>query len=265
MTHQNDKSWSRRWAAALSSISMGMVLLAGCGGGGGGETEQPEATGQASDCFDPSIYAVGATFRLDYQVRGLYTGTAARHGQVTGTATFDGVSGLTVVEVESTLTQGNVVADRRMTHNYLSVDGLAVVEQGYVEENLLDPTQDVKTRTYDPARRDARAELGPNESLNISVRATDTLTTSSGTQLSGGTEAQNERITYRGQESVSVPAGTFEACRFEVRPQGAGGPLDAEWIQVGTGVQLKYVSGSGTGSEITFELLPGSRLNGRAL
>lgn len=257
------------------------TLLAACGGGGGGGTDPAAggggggggggatATGLASDCFNPAMATVGTSFRLDYQVVGAATGTASRVGTVTRQTSFDTQADATEIETESTAsitmpgTPG--VVERLLTRNYVRLDGMALVEYGFVEQVLSDPTADTTRRVYTPPRRDARAGLAVGQSLEISTTATDTVTSPGGTVLSVDSQTGDERITYRGQELITVPAGSFVACRFDYEPEGAGGPVDVEWLQVGAGVQLRYLSGQGTGFELAFELLPSSRLNGAPL
>lgn len=45
--------------------------------------------------------------------------------------------------------------------------------------------------------------------------------------------------TLIGFEKVTIPAGTFDACRFEQKHQGPDGPTTTRWLLLGHGVELK--------------------------
>jgi len=53
---------------------------------------------------------------------------------------------------------------------------------------------------------------------------------------------------FVGVESVTIAAGTFNACRFEQRDAGAQGPLTTRWVLLGHGVELKSSTPAGGGS-----------------
>lgn len=54
-----------------------------------------------------------------------------------------------------------------------------------------------------------------------------------------------ETIKYIGRESVTVPAGTFNACKFQTSSSTDGGAaaVTTEWFAVGSGIFLKNKSG----------------------
>jgi hypothetical protein len=63
-------------------------------------------------------------------------------------------------------------------------------------------------------------------------------------------------VKYLGHETVTVPAGTFETCKFD-NENG----LTTTWEAVGTGVPIKSLSTASDGTTITLQLNSGT-ING---
>jgi hypothetical protein len=71
-----------------------------------------------------------------------------------------------------------------------------------------------------------------------------------------------EQITFLGVESVTVDAGTYNACKFESQTISQSNPdVELTWLAVDTAVPVKQTSSNGS----SFELLEGSTLNGSPL
>jgi hypothetical protein len=69
----------------------------------------------------------------------------------------------------------------------------------------------------------------------------------------------NTTITYVGKESITVPAGTFEACRFdEVAADGTA--KQTTWVLKDYGVLAKSI-----GAPVSMQLLPTSSINGQPI
>lgn len=264
-----------QWLRA--AIAMAITAMVGCGGGGGGDVGGSgggssggggiggggNPTGAASDCFNPALATVGTTYRWDARIVGAATGTTTFDARVTRTTTFDGTAGL--VETEAGITQsvqsgGSTFTSTSTLLDYALVSGTTLTQYGQVI-SVTSPQPSTTRSVWQPARADTRAALAIGASVNVAWTTNDTSPPGVGAVQ---TTARNNRITYRGQESVAVPAGTFTACRFEI-VETPGNSVRIEWIQVGTGAPLKTTAAPGTSSEISIELLGTSRLNGNAL
>jgi hypothetical protein len=80
---------------------------------------------------------------------------------------------------------------------------------------------------YQPPLRDKRYALAPGGEFRL-VRSIVQAT---------GVSSYGTTVRYAGQESATVPAGTFTACKFEERFDD--GSMLATWIIKGTGVLAK--------------------------
>ena len=90
---------------------------------------------------------------------------------------------------------------------YLKVEGNVVVTYGYVALTTQNGQTSTESQRYDPPQRDLKYTLMPNET------AANTASTT---------------LRYLGQESVTVPAGTYMACRFEVS-NNSGRVISRQW------------------------------------
>ena len=71
-----------------------------------------------------------------------------------------------------------------------------------------------------------------------------------------------DSYTYLGQESVTVAAGTYQACKWEMVSRGGGfTTVTTTWMTVDSGILVKSTSDDGS----SLELLPRSTLNGRSI
>jgi hypothetical protein len=90
-----------------------------------------------------------------------------------------------------------------------------------------------------------------------SVTETRTTATTTTVVVSGVAEpAQTDTVTttttvtFVGIESVTVPAGTYSACRFQLAVQDESSSSITEWVLVGTGLPVKrHVSADGVESD----------------
>jgi hypothetical protein len=264
--------WLRSALHAATAMTIA-VVVAGCGGGGGGGDDDDDgngggggggsATGAASDCFNPVLAQVGTTYLWDARIVGAATGTTAFDARVTQTTTFEGTPGLS--ETEATVTQSvqsgaNTFDCMSTVLDYAQVSGTTLTQYGQIT-TVTSPQASTTRSVWSPPRADTRAALAAGASVDVAWTTTDTSPPATGTPQ---TTARTNRITYRGQESVTVPAGTFVACRFEI-VETPGNSARIEWIQVGTGAPLKTTASPGTSGEVSIELLGTSRLNGNPL
>lgn len=205
----------------LMSCAFALLALAACGGGSSGAT--------AADCFNPKLFAAGTTYSATYQLSGSFGGTRTRTVSVqAGTAPgeVDVVTDTSNAYVPPV--PGGTIVSR--TRALQTVGGVDIVTRE-VFQSQSPFTMEMPT-VYQPPLRDTRYELAPGAQFRLVrnvVQATGTTTFAT-------------TVSYLGQESVTVPAGTFTACKFEERFDD-GSVLDT-WVARGTGVLAKSVDAS---------------------
>lgn len=222
-------------------------------------TPAPAPAGAASECLNTQLLASGTTYQLDYAVSGALTGTSRTTGSIGAATSFNGVSGLSPV-TQTTVTNytAPVAVNSSVTlTSYQALEGLDILRYGSVSTvSALGSTFETRI-VNNPVERDKRYTLGVGGTYAILSNITTTVTPP-GTSTATSTTTN---VTYAGQESVTVPAGTFVTCKFQTN---TGGPTTTEWIIKGKGVLARSTSPSSSG-EVILQLEASSRLNGAAL
>jgi hypothetical protein len=198
-----------------------------------------------------------------------YTGLAGPGVNITtsvvvGTVTFQGHVATAVDNVQSdSFTRSGVEYNRTYsTRSYSAVTGAGEVthygwtssESGTTPGGL--PSTSTTTAVFSPVLVDDQYRMQPGQSIAFTQTSNETVLTS----INGGpvqgqidTYTYKQIITYLGRETVTVPAGTFETCKYEVilpavpvtSPYGS---LETRWVAVGTGQSVQStidVPGSG--------------------
>jgi hypothetical protein len=221
-------------------------------------------SGPASECFPTLSGVAGTTYQLNYAVSGAVRGTSGTTGTVSSGGTFNGVSGL-ITQVQSVTTNYSFPASVAGTSTvqvelHQAFDGSDIVTHGSTTTVAVPGTGNVATRVvYDPPARDKRFTLSAGGTVNYMTNVATTTTPPGATR----TMSLTSFITYAGQESITVPAGTFSACKFQTN---ANGSAYTEWLIKGNGMLARSVSPAADGSgEVVLELEAGSRLNGAPL
>lgn len=239
-----------QWAAPIFMAT----ALAACGGGG--DDPGSGTTPSAADCYNPQLNQNGTTAQFDYQVSGGATGEELNQVKVSTGATFHGASALT----QTHALNGTATADI-----YTSDNGLEVNQYGSLTQSP-DTNQSIEV-WYDSPLIDRR--------FTLTLGASDTASANKTTELKGffittlrKTTGLSTTVTYQGQESITVPAGTFTACKFKIAnvetdATGSQTSTSTEWIATTSGVLLKNVFDGATPT--TYELKASSRLNGAPL
>jgi hypothetical protein len=166
------------------------------GGGGGG--------GPADACFPP--YAVGDVREVRFDEG--EEGEGTRTERVVGSGSFEGQDAL-VEEISGQTSAGNGVYAR----NYVQNGNGSIVSFG---AEAFDPGtgQLIARSVNDPIRieRPRAYAVGQSHELSWTVRSTATV---NGTTVNT-TEQLRDKVTLLARETISVEAGTFSACKFEV-------------------------------------------------
>ena len=174
----------------------------------------------------------------------------------TGTNTVSGVTAPIDTEVRN---YSNAAADGRTTE-YGATGRTRVSVAGF--------TIDTTFKTvFTPAWIDARFAMNAGETLVQTYTGTTTSTTPGlfGAPATNTTNTATTSTTIRflGIESVSVPAGSFNSCKFEEYETGTPANKSTIWFGVGNGAVLKTVTVTPEGTqtiEATSLVLNGSSL-----
>ena len=119
---------------------------------------------------------------------------------------------------------------------------------------------------FTPPSRDKRYSLAAGASATQTYTITSTATFT-GLPPINSSQSQTETVRYLGRDSVTVPAGTFDTCKFEQTiGTGASAVTSTQWTAAGSaaGVTVKSVSPGDAGSTTTLELKAGT-INGSAI
>lgn len=208
---------------------------------------------------------------LDYAITGSATGTTRSNLTVSGGKTFNGQSGLieffqdqtTTYTAPATLASAGTTPTQ--SRFYFMENGSVTSDFGgtvAASVSTFGITVTTNTNvTYSPARVDRRYTLAVGASDTSSTSMTSTSTTNFGS-LPATTAAQTTTVTYVGQESITIPAGTFTACKFSVATSSG---TNTEWVGKGNGAPLQSTSKASDGTAIVLSLTAASRLNGAPL
>jgi hypothetical protein len=217
--------------------------------GGGG-------TGTGNGCFDLSLADVQGTHTvIGYTYSGAITGTETVDTTVGAVTTFEGhtarqtalittgshtASGQTVAINTNGTTYSARTGDGQMTQY-----GLQTVATG--SAGGFSFTTTIKT-VYSPPFVDNQYSLaiGGSVTQSLAGSATTTIHTGFGPDQvnTSAIPASTSTTTYVGQESVSVIAGTYSACKYQVTTAGSS-DVSTSWFIVGKGIPVKTtISGS---------------------
>ena len=227
----------------FTSLAVAIAALAGCGGGGGGENPPaPAPVFAPAKCFEPARYGLGATLLLSYGSPGNVASTNESSRVETATVTFAQTPGL-LSDNTSRETIGAPSPPVRPveTKRYLQVkgDGTLVEYGTLINGPLSGVSEEI---TYSPPVTDARFTLTEGSTLSFN---------SKGTRRNGITfqpmEGVDRTTTVRFEaiEPVSVPAGSYQACRYRVM-ETAGAYTFKSDVWVYRSVVVRHTTDLGT-------------------
>lgn len=189
--------------SALTSCILASLALSACGGGDSEPTPPPKL--DQSLCFDNGIYAAGASYKLNFKEG---AASPSVSGLVLSTnASFNGTADL-VQFVEATSNTANTVVTRYLKPLPLPASGTVALYGTEAAQGALSFT----TTTYTPPFEDRRAEMAVGETRTFIGQGTRT-------QMlppTSGPYTRQEQVTFVGVERLTMPAGTFTACRYQV-------------------------------------------------
>ena len=270
-----------------ASICIGsLLLLAACGGGGSDAGTAPAAmppNGTTSTCFNNTALTPGTV--LDTLTRATYpgaTGTATftSHTTVGGITAFNGASARQAIETMSftpdaaLAATGQPASTSTLTHFY-SPDSAAASVKEFGDTGTSTANGSATATTLSIVNTpyvESRFTMTSGGSFTQSYTSVQTAT--AGGVVRSTTYGYVKAVQYNGIVSVTVPAGTFQACQFvetgTVSTNGSA-PVSTgtstHWVGVTNGVLLRTVTTTGVApatSTSTFDLLSAS-INGAAI
>jgi hypothetical protein len=228
------------------------VIPGSIGGGGGGSTA-------AADCLNQTLYTTASAVHLEYNVSGASNGTSIADATSTLNVAFEGQTAneIKLVSTSSFTGQSPTTSSGK---SYSILDGLAIVTYGVIADVAppVSPVPGTAKSVYTPPARDTRYTLvNAGDSAFWSYAVKTTFTPTGSTQSVVTNSNQTTTVVYQGRESVTVPAGTFDTCKFLVNN------ATTNWIAVGFGVSVKNSSTDSTGT--TTSVLRTGTVNGAAI
>lgn len=210
----------------------------------------------AKHCVNPALSKVGSvliTTTRTSSTEPAFTNESTVETTFIGRSTFEGVA---ADERKLKTTNAGVVSTILF---YSNDDDGTLVELGSTTNNAVGGFKVATKTVLSPAFRDSRYTLNAGESFKAARVGTTTATTTglpikvppTVTQLNDSFD-----VTFVAIEPVTVPAGTFQACRFENRADANN--VITEWVAT-NGVLVKS-----TQTKVSTELISAS-INGVAM
>jgi hypothetical protein len=212
--------------------------------------EPAPGPGAASTCLDTSLWSRTHTTHLEYVISGTLVVSFVLDTVHTPNSSFEGQTAS-----EFLITATSIVPEigpiETEVRSYSRLDGTDLLTFGSIT-TLTAPSPGTLTSVNSPPNRDRRFSLDVGESSTSTFTATTT-TNFEGVPPTVFSTDLTETVTYLGRETVTVPAGTFETCKFD---QGGVG---TQWLAVGNGLAVKSFSPASEGApESTLELQSGT-------
>ena len=233
--------------------------------------------GASNGCYDLGLLGTtGTQIEVTMQHSGDATGTLKQVWTVNGPKAFEGHEAIeTLIQQTGTLfTHGMAAPADSDIRSYQKRTGDAEItaygSDGVIHTSVNGMAVTVTTSSVnEPPLVDRQYGLAVGESVTQSVTSTTTTTTTGIPGLPSTpntmTASMTQTIRFIGREKVSVPAKTFDACKFETRVSGAANAVTTTWVIDGKGIPVKIemrVNGvlSGTTQQAT-----SVKLNGQSL
>jgi len=240
--------------------------------------------GPLNECVDPvaATLPTGFRSRLVYDYSGELTGEQTVETVIDGPSTFEGQS---AIKITSTTSGTNSFEGSPLPVTTTKVESFEQIGANGVTKTLgalvevatgaisMGPVQIPGSSTlskivYTPPRDNLEFRIALGQSATFTSNSVLT-TLASVPPLPGGLPppqgvSTSETYTFEAKESVTVLAGTYEACRYRIDGENASTYVTT-WYILGKGVPAKIVSTvSGVASD-TQQLKPGSTYNGAPL
>lgn len=175
---------------------------------------------------------------------------------------FNGHSGLVEIEIKTSITDAGQSPRTGVQYLYERFSDSAIFRYGMVIPTVLGQgiPDMLMTTIYEPAVEFKAVTLNVGESYVEEWHSTTMATGGPTGSVSPIKESESDRITYLGQEVITVPAGTFTTCKIHRRSTVADSEV-FNWFAKGSGLSVRDLQRT-EGKEWLHELLPGATING---
>ncbi|KAB2963908.1 hypothetical protein [Zoogloea sp.] len=215
----------------LLSVLLLSALLSACGGGGNGSAASTLGGGgstpgtgssaptsgtstagsDSGECFtNVALYTTGNTYQIDLQgldSSGAVVLTTSNRYTVNGSTTFKG-NPATELQVDTTVSSGIGAGSSTQVKNYTRLDSSEAVTFGQVSVVGAMGAAVSTTTSFEPAlRKPYTLPLDTPRSYTYTI-------TFEGLVATPPSKAQTLKETFLGTETISVPAGSFKACKM---------------------------------------------------
>ncbi len=232
--------------ALAGASTVAMLILTACGGGDEGDPGPAQAS--SSECNSP----VQTHFATKFQVSGARIGTMDTEYTYGEKADFNGQAVLQNTERRSFAYTGPSdlagLSGNEIIVDYFTVDDANEVITAYGSASATvwaSAPQRIRTEAfiYSPPMTSRMFQLMPGQSTDLIFSGTRRLEDWDG-RVTTDSADHVDHVTYHGQETITVPAGTFTACKFTTTGNSAASQATAyiQWIAKGTGAILKEQS-----------------------
>jgi len=215
-------------------------------------------TGPNNGCFDLALMDTSGTrLIVDMQFTGEMTGTQHLDSTVGNVTGYEGNSLAREMSLRTTGTgtsQGETVNFDLDLRSYQRRSGDAQVTEygtvlvtGMVQAGL---TGSMTTKlVWNPPVVNKQYALASGQSYSLSRTGKSTATMVFAGQTLSNTDTNlsyTETVKYVGRESTTVPAGTYNTCKFETRTSTSGS-VSTSWVIVGKGIPVKSTDTNASG------------------
>jgi hypothetical protein len=196
-------------------------------------------TGSASACSNSALATIGTTTSYTFRTTaGSTTINSTVNSEITRRIAFEGNSAL-----EQVSDSGGAI-----TKSYFDFANNITTLFGSESNITVSGTQTNTKTVFTPPSTVADLTLQAGGSLMRTENSTTTVSGSAGgfPFSNSSSASQTVTVTFVGIEPVSVPLGTFQACRFrkEIVNNSQASTVE-EWIATGSGIILKNMSENG--------------------
>lgn len=199
-------------------------------------TTTPPPAGASNGCFDAAIFDTpGTQLTVTYAYTGGLIGTQTVDATVGQLVPFNGYQARETVSTTTSSMQGgfSITAKVYTTHNASVVTHYGMT----TEESTMAPAM---RTVYNPPYEDRTWVLALGESYTATQNTTYTYLVNGAENTSSYSSSYTTK--YLGVEPVTVGAGSYEACKFELT-SGPTSPVTLNWYIRGKGIHVKSVTG----------------------
>ncbi len=239
-----------RYLAAVAMVMAVTLGFSACSNDSGSTAQAPAPSpgDTATACFHPELFAAaGTSGQLEYAVsRADGSERLLKRWSVIGPQTFDDAQTTRVDFTFTTITDTDSAVVEEQ--HYVQVDAPAylLADIGQIITAQADGVAYTERRRYQPARlQPYDLQAGESSEQQFTVVRENSLS---------GTVSESVQLKRRfaGIETLTLPAGTFETCRFEVEESVASGQkatdapvLREQWLDRNSGVIVKSIDAQG--------------------